>query len=142
MHRIAILLLGLSISLSPHWSSAGEVIHTPADKVVFQVSEGNPKVWYLAFNNIKNVLAELGKNRVRIELVVYGPGIDMLKFESELGDSIEQAAHQGVKIVACEQTMKAFGLGRDDMHPAIGYVPGGAVEIMRLQQQGYAYIRP
>jgi len=28
------------------------------------------------------------------------------------------------------------------VHPGIGYVPAGAVEIMRRQQQGFAYLRP
>ena len=29
-----------------------------------------------------------------------------------------------------------------DMLPDIGYVPAGVIEIMKKQQQGYAYIRP
>jgi intracellular sulfur oxidation DsrE/DsrF family protein len=29
-----------------------------------------------------------------------------------------------------------------DMLPHIGYVPSGAVELIRKQQHGYAYIRP
>ena len=38
--------------------------------------------------------------------------------------------------------MKAQKLVYADMLPAIGYVPAGVVELMKKQQEGYAYIRP
>ena len=33
-------------------------------------------------------------------------------------------------------------LKREDMMPGIGYVPGGVVELIERQRQGWAYIRP
>ena len=38
--------------------------------------------------------------------------------------------------------MKAQKLSTPDMLPNIGYVSAGVVELMKKQQQGYAYIRP
>lgn len=111
-------------------------------KVVFQVSDAEPKKWVIALNNIKNVQEELGKDNVTVELVAYGPGIGMLKFDSEVSGRIEDATAAGVKVVACENTMKSQHLARDDMNPVIGYAHAGVVEIMKLQQDGYAYIRP
>jgi hypothetical protein len=29
-----------------------------------------------------------------------------------------------------------------DMLPKAGYVPGGVIELMQKQQQGWAYVRP
>ncbi len=112
------------------------------EKVVFQVSEGNPKNWNLVLNNVKNVQDALGKDKVDVEVVVYGPGIGMLKFDSPVNERISDAVDNGVKIVACENTMKAQNLSKDDMLTKIGYVPGGVIELMHKQQQGYAYIRP
>ncbi len=112
------------------------------EKVVFQVSEGNPKNWNLVLNNAKNVQDALGKDNVDVEIVAYGPGIGMLKFDSPVNDRISDAVDNGVKIVACENTMKAQHLTKDDMLAKIGYVPGGVIELMHKQQQGYAYIRP
>jgi intracellular sulfur oxidation DsrE/DsrF family protein len=111
-------------------------------KVVFQVSEGEPKKWNLALNNIKNVQDVLGKDKVEIELVVYGPGIDMLKLESAAGNRVNDAIANGVRVVACENTMDAQKLSKGDMLKSIGYVPAGVIELMKKQQQGYAYIRP
>jgi hypothetical protein len=112
------------------------------EKVIFQVSEADPKSWNLALNNMKNVQTSLGKGNVEVELVVYGPGIGMLKAESTAGNRVNDAVAAGVKVVACENTMKAQKLSRDGMLASVGYVPGGGVELMTKQKQGYAYIRP
>ena len=37
--------------------------------------------------------------------------------------------------------MNGMRLTPADMLPEIGYVPSGVVEVMRKQQQGWAYIR-
>ncbi|MDP1682185.1 MAG: DsrE family protein [Burkholderiales bacterium] len=111
-------------------------------KVIFQVSDADPKKWNLALNNAKNVQTDLGKENVEIEIVAYGPGIGMLKLDSEVGNRITEAAGSGVKVVACENTMKGQKLTKDDMLANIGYVKAGVVELMQKQQQGYAYIRP
>ena len=48
----------------------------------------------------------------------------------------------GVKVSACENTMRGQKLAKADMLDGIGYVPAGVVEIMQKQQQGWAYLRP
>ncbi|CAN5295588.1 DsrE family protein [soil metagenome] len=112
------------------------------NKVVFQVSDNDPLKWGLALNNAKNVQTDLGTEGLDLEIVVYGPGISMLKMESPVAQRIAEALKSGVKVVACENTMKAQKLVKADMLPDIGYVPAGVVELMQKQQQGYAYIRP
>ena len=112
------------------------------EKVVFQVSDGDDKKWALALNNIKNVQQELGKDNVEIEIVAYGPGIGMLKLESVVAARIDEAVAAGVKVVACENTMKTQKLTKADMLPSAAYVPAGVIELMKKQKEGYAYIRP
>lgn len=136
----------LALSLA---SSGALAVEAPApqaaaekQKVVFQVSDGNPKTWNLALNNAKNVQQELGAKNVDLEIVAYGPGIGMLKFDSPVASRIDEAAGDGVKIVACENTMKALNLTKADMLSSAGYVPAGVVELMKKQKEGYAYIRP
>lgn len=115
---------------------------TEKGKVVFQVSDDSPKTWGQAMNNIKNVQQAFGNANVDVELVVYGHGIGMLKSDSVVGNRVGDAIKNGVKIVACESTMKGMKLSVDDMLPTIGYVPGGVIELMTKQKEGYAYIRP
>ena len=111
-------------------------------KVVFQVSDNDPAKWSLALNNLRNVQLDLGEDEVEVELVAYGPGIAMLKGGSPMAERVTKALKTGVKVVACENTMKAQKLVYADMLPDIGYVPAGVVELMQKQQQGWAYIRP
>lgn len=117
----------------------------PADrahKVVFQVSDADPAKWNLALNNARNVQQDLGKDKVAIEIVAYGPGIGMLKLDSTAGARVTDAMASGVAVVACENTMRNLKITRDDMLPKIGYVPAGVVQLMTRQKEGYGYIRP
>ncbi len=112
------------------------------NKVVFQVSDADQGKWNLALNNVRNLQTELPDDESDLEVVVYGPGIGMLKGDSPIASRVADALKNGVKVVACENTMKGMKLTYADMLPNIGYVPAGVVEIVRKQQQGYAYIRP
>lgn len=111
-------------------------------RVVFQVSDGDAAKWGLALNNANNVLQEFGPGKVDIEIVAYGPGIGMLKADSTAANRVTEAVQSGVKIVACENTMKAQKILRTDMNMAVDYVPAGVVQIMKRQGEGWAYIRP
>jgi intracellular sulfur oxidation DsrE/DsrF family protein len=111
-------------------------------KVIFQVSDADPRKWSLALNNAANVQEDLGKQNVVIELVAYGPGIGMLKADAEIANRVLDAMASGVEVVACENTMTSMHLTRDDMISRIGFVKAGVVEIMKRQHEGYAYIRP
>lgn len=111
-------------------------------KVVIQVSDADQGKWNLALNNAKNIQTDLGAANVDVEIVAYGPGIGMLKLDSAVGGRVDEATSAGVKVIACENTMKGQKLTKADMLNGIGYVPAGVVELMSRQQQGWAYIRP
>ncbi|MDP2783695.1 MAG: DsrE family protein [Sulfurimicrobium sp.] len=113
-----------------------------AHKVVLQVSDGDPKKWNLTLINAKNVQTEQGKDNVVIEIVAYGPAIDMLRIESEVEPRVNEAIKSGIKVVACENTMHGLRLTAADMLPHIHYTRTGVVYLMEKQEQGYAYIRP
>ena len=112
------------------------------NRVVIQVSDGDSAKWNLALNNARNLQTDLGPGNVDIEVVAYGPGIGMLKLDSPVANRVGEAKDAGVKIMACENTMKAQNLARADMLSGIGYVGAGVVEIMQRQQEGWAYLRP
>jgi intracellular sulfur oxidation DsrE/DsrF family protein len=112
------------------------------NRVVIQVSDADTGKWNLALNNARNLQTDLGAKNVDIEIVAYGPGIGMLKADSVVGNRIGEALASGVKVVACENTMKGQKLVKDDMLNGIGYVGAGVVEIMRRQQEHWTYLRP
>jgi hypothetical protein len=133
---LALLLLILGFSVAP-------MAHA-ADKqgVVIQVSDNDPAKWNLALNNARNIQNDLGKDKVDIEIVAYGPGINMLKKDSEVGPRLDEATMGGVAVSACQNTMKAQKLSEKDIHASVAYVPAGVLEIMKKQQAGWSYIRP
>ena len=142
MLRIAALALLAFAPLIAANPASGQTPAHPQNRVVVQVSDADPAKWNLALNNAKNLQDDLGSDLVDLEIVVYGPGIGMLKSDSPVGTRVADALKNGVKVVACENTMSAQQLAYKDMLPKIGYVPAGVVELMKKQQEGYSYIRP
>jgi intracellular sulfur oxidation DsrE/DsrF family protein len=135
--------LGLCLVMaSASWLTGCANTPLPKEHVAFSVSDKEAGKWNLALNNASNAQKSLGKDKVDIEIVVFGPGINMLKADSTASNRIDQAIKNGVKIVACENSMTNFKLAKADMNPNISYVPGGVVELMRLQKAGWAYVRP
>ena len=110
-------------------------------RIVFQVSDVEVGKWNLTLNNVRNVQTEMPDDPPELEVVVFGPGIDMLKADSPIAARVAETLKNGVKVVACENTMKNMKLVYADMLPNIGYVPAGVVELARKQQQGFAYIK-
>ena len=43
----------------------------------------------------------MGAANVDVEIVAYGPGIDMLKFGAEVENRVSDAVARGVHVVAC-----------------------------------------
>lgn len=110
--------------------------------VIIQVSDNDPAKWNLALNNAKNVQQALGADKVDVEIVAYGPGLNMLKFDSEVTGRLADAEKSSVAIRACATTMKAMKLTEKDLHSSAKVVPAGVVEIMEKQSAGWSYIRP
>jgi uncharacterized protein len=112
------------------------------NKIVFQISDDDTRKWSGVLINVKNVQQDLGEHNVVIAVVVYGSGLGMLTFDSPVGSEVAEAISTGVEFIACENTMKGQHLTRDDMLPSLHYAPAAIVELMKKQQQGYAYIKP
>lgn len=111
-------------------------------RIVLQVSDNDPAKWNLALNNARNAQNDLGKDKVDLEIVAYGPGINMLKMDATIANRVSEAIGTGISIVACENTMTAQKIVKADMNPSVTYVPAGVIQLMKRQQQGWAYIRP
>ena len=111
------------------------------NRALFQVTDNDPARWNLILNNLGALKEGVGSEGAEIELVAFGPGVNMLKADSPVKHRIADALKAGVTINACQNTMNGMKLTPADMLPEIGYVPSGVVEVMKKQQQGWAYIR-
>lgn len=115
---------------------------TNKSNVVIQISENNPAIWNLALNNAKNIQQDLGEENVNIEIVAYGPGINMLKFDSEVAPRLKEAGASGVALLACGNTMKNQKLTEKDLDGNVKVVKAGVIEIINKEKEGWAYIKP
>jgi intracellular sulfur oxidation DsrE/DsrF family protein len=131
----------LAVLLVPSLAYSQAAAQKP-NRLALQVSDNDPAKWGLALNNAYNVQQDLGAETTEIEIVVYGPGISMLKAGSPVAARVASAMKSGIKVVACENTMTAQKLAVADMLPDLAYVPAGVSQLMKRQQQGWAYIRP
>lgn len=110
--------------------------------VLIQVSDDNPKTWNQALNVVKNIQTAYGKDKVQVEVVVFGLGSGMLKFDSTIVNRVDDALAEGADVLMCENTMKGQKLTKADMHPKIAYVKAGVIEIVEKSKQGWTVVRP
>jgi uncharacterized protein len=80
-----------------------------------------------------------GAGNVQIEIVAIGAGVGMLRYDSPWLKEVAAVLADGVKVVACGETMKSLMLTPDEMLPGIGYVRAGLIEIMDRQRHGWQY---
>lgn len=130
---LALVLFGFTL---------GAQAETAKQGVAVQVSDDSVATWNQALNVVKNIQGEYGKDKVDVELVVFGNGFGLLKFDSQLANRIDEAMATGAKVLMCQNTMKARKLTEADMHTGIGFVKAGVIEIIEKQKQGWAIIRP
>jgi len=139
---LAALLVACAAVAAGSARAADAAASTPVrEQAIFAVSDADPAKWNLTLGNIANALDGIGADKADIELVVYGPGIAMLKKDSAVADRVAAALGHGVRIAACQNSMRAFKLEAADLVPGVGAVPSGVVELIRREHAGYAYLR-
>ncbi len=134
MNFLKSMLLALALCATLPGQAAAQ------QRVVFQVNDEDSRKWHTLLANINNVQEELGK--VEVAVVVIGPALGMLKADALTANKVQDAMSTGVRFVACGNSMQAQKLEKDDMIDKLDYARAGYVEIMRLQQQGWTYLRP
>jgi intracellular sulfur oxidation DsrE/DsrF family protein len=121
---------------------AGKTAAHAENRIVIQVNEDDAKKWHAVLANIRNIQTELGKDKVKIAVVTIGPGLSMLHIESLAASDVQDALATGVEFLACGNSMRAQHIDKGDLIEGVKITPAGYVELMRRQQQGWAYLRP
>lgn len=143
------MLKGGGAALALAMMCAAPGLAEPA-RVAIHVDEDTVSVMNMALNNAANIekyYADKGEEVV-VEIVTYGPGLNMLREDvSPVKDRIAEMAlqYENLTFSACLNTVEAVKQKTQKDVPLIeeaSVVPSGAVRLMELQQQGYAYLRP
>ena len=110
-------------------------------KAAFHVTDDDPRKWAQVLNNAKYTQDEMGARNVEIVVVMNGGGIGMLKLESPVAQKIEDAKKAGIHFHVCQNTMATQKLTKDDMLPEADYVTSGIGDVIKLQSQGWSYVK-
>ena len=112
-------------------------------RVVFHIDQCSKSKGNLVINDIKNLLADLGEENCKIELVANDQGVrTLLKTPNIHGEWVAALTARGVRFVACRNSLEALGLSEENLLDAVEVVPAGVGELVRKQTAGWAYIRP
>lgn len=125
-------------------ANAGERLEAGTETVI-QISSGDAATQNLVLHNAANLQKELGIGNVEIEIVAFGPGLEMLTINSPLRDRVENMVSQNIRFSACENTMAAIERKTGEkleLAKGVDIVSSGIARIVELQKQGYTYVRP
>ncbi|MGB5866741.1 MAG: DsrE family protein [Arcobacteraceae bacterium] len=129
-------------------------------KVVYHINFDDPKLQKAALGNIQNHINAVGAENLEVRVVLHGNGLSLLlvpesleklkKFKFANADDnftakIDNLKSQGVAFDVCNNTIVGRGVNiEDDMYDVTksDIVPSGVAELVKLQMEGFAYIKP
>ena len=114
-------------------------------KVVLQLSDNDPKKQGLVISVANNLMKFYDPDKVAVEIVAFGPGIDLLNPENPNRSRIESLVAQGARVDICLNTVDTLERDtgkRPDYIAAATPVQVGVAQILFLTENGYTLVRP
>jgi uncharacterized protein len=114
-------------------------------RIALQLSDNDPKKQSLVISVAYNLLKAYDPDKVAIEVVTFGPGIDLLRTENPNRKLVESLVAQGVRFDVCLNTVDTIEreIGkRPDIIPIATPVQVGVGQILALTENGYTLVRP
>lgn len=111
-------------------------------RALFHLEENSAPRVQMTLNNIENLIADMGRENVSVELVVNGNGVQAFTRTDELAQPIAEPAALGVRFAVCGNSLRGNSIPAEDLLEQVKIVPSGVSELVREQSDGWAYIRP
>ncbi|MDA9425556.1 MULTISPECIES: DsrE family protein [Bradyrhizobium] len=114
-------------------------------RIVLQLSDGDAKKQALVLSVANNLLKAYDPDKIAIEVVVFGPGIDLLLAGNERRKQVESLIAQGVRFDICLNTVDTIEREtgrRPEFIQAATPVQVGVGQILFLAENGYTVVRP
>jgi intracellular sulfur oxidation DsrE/DsrF family protein len=114
-------------------------------KIVLQLSDNDARKQALVISVANNLLKFYDPDKVAIEVVAFGPGIDLLRSENPSRKQVESLIAQGVRFDVCLNTVDTLEREtgrRPDIMPGATPVQVGVGQILLLTENGYTLVRP
>jgi intracellular sulfur oxidation DsrE/DsrF family protein len=114
-------------------------------RVVLQLSDGDARKQALVLSVANNLLKFYDPDKVAVEVVTFGPGIDLLYADSPSRKQVESLIAQGVRFDICLNTVDTIEREtgkRPAIMPQATPVQVGVGQILFLTENGYTLVRP
>lgn len=113
--------------------------------IALQLSDADPKKERLVLSVASNVLKAYGPDKVAVEVVTFGPGIDLLRATNEHRVLVDSLVSQGVRFNFCGNTLDSIEREtgkRPTMNPHAHEVQVGVGHMLDLAERGFTIVRP
>ena len=114
-------------------------------KIVLQLSDNDPRKQGLVLSVTSNLMKHYDPDKVAIEIVTFGPGIELLRPENPNRKMVESLVAQGVRFDICLNTVDMLEREagkRPEFIAAATPVQVGVAQILFLTENGYTLVRP
>lgn len=143
----AVLVGLLTATISPARAQPASLPDKPfaEHRIALQLSDNDPKKQSLVISVAYNLIKAYDPDKVAIDVVTFGPGIDLLRTENDNRKLVESLIAQGVRFDVCLNTVDTIEREsgkRPEIIPAATPVQVGVVQILALTENGYTLVRP
>ncbi|MFZ2159690.1 MAG: hypothetical protein WAV72_26700 [Bradyrhizobium sp.] len=114
-------------------------------RIVLQLSDNDPKKQGLVISVAYNLLKLYDPDKVAVEVVTFGPGIELLFPGNSNRKLVESLVAQGVRFDVCLNTVDTVERDtgkRPEFIAAATPVQVGVGQILSLTENGYTLVRP
>ena len=148
MKKILILLFMLLsfISAETELAEPKPSLENPR-KFVFPLTTADEEEINHVLSSVSNVMKFYGVDKSEVVVVAYSKGIKLLKrdadfFDKDIQKKVRSLMTYDVEFIACNNTMRTYGIKKKDLMADVEVVTAGIVELIERQLAGYIYIRP
>jgi uncharacterized protein len=111
-------------------------------KAVFHHSSDDPELHSRIVGNITNLLDDETIDLNAVALVANSGGLSLLLKDSDQQEQVKALLDRGVNFKQCHNTISGTNISKEDLIDGVELVSSGVGELTRLQNDGYAYIKP
>ena len=114
-------------------------------RIVLQLSDNDARKQGLVISVASNLMKFYDPDKVAVEIVAFGPGIDLLKPDNPNRKLVESLIAQGARVDICLNTVDTIERDtgrRPEFIAAATPVQVGVAQILLLTENGYTLVRP
>jgi intracellular sulfur oxidation DsrE/DsrF family protein len=145
--RVGVALTMMAAAATPAGAQQAPLQDKPfaEHKVVLQLSDDDPRKQRLVLSVATNLMKFYDPDKVAVEIVAFGPGIELLKPENPNRKMVESLVAQGARVDICLNTVDTLERDtgkRPEFIAAATPVQVGVAQILLLTENGYKLVRP